>query len=654
MEGTPASPSPRASINAIPRKPVASPSLTNIPAPQDNVPPVQKIQKKKKRPLRNCVPSYAWTPEIASVVLALLMLAAIVILLATRRGKPLPSWPSILGINSLVAIFSSVFKVALLFPVGEGVSEIKWWWFANPKPVSDFDRFDSASRGPWGALKLLIKHPMNLFSSLGAAIIILSLAVDPFTQQVLRFYNCSTAINGYTATVARTNSYTIGETTGLDLKLQGALYQGMLNPPTNATVAISTYCPSGNCTFAHSDNVAYSTLAICSSIKDITNTVEGRGSGEAGFNVNWQYSLPSGPEVNYPSVLACGQPPRSPLIYANDSLFDFEVLAMTTDCKDPFTDEGSQHCSVRPFAARVSISPCVISYGNASVSNSILWEQVISTSMLPSTGGSYLSVGNSSSFPATDCSGSKTREGNKTAHTTLVNSAGDFQYRCPDPPCISNGEDVLYYDPTCIFNFGSGPTGGLGIALSSIFGINGDTTYLRADTSDWPTAGGLTWITPFWARGHANMSTLTRTMDSFTDALNAVIRPEGDLEDGNLPARGIVLGNQTCVGVEWAWFALPCVLMALTSFFLVCTMVKSHGQSRRGGAEEGRRPWKSSTLPLLWCGLQDGMKEKYGRMDDVGEMKECGDGTEVSLGRGDDGRWELGVRKVDGGGGTAG
>lgn len=60
-----------------------------------------------------------WLQEITSFLLAIIALVAITILLAVRKDKPLPSWPSLLNINSLVAIFSSVIKVALLFPIAE-------------------------------------------------------------------------------------------------------------------------------------------------------------------------------------------------------------------------------------------------------------------------------------------------------------------------------------------------------------------------------------------------------------------------------------------------------------------------------------------------------------------------------------------------------
>lgn len=118
----------------------------------------------------------------------------------------------------------------------------------------------------------------------GAAIILLALAVDPFTQQVLQFQSCPVPMDGLTAIIVRTNNYTIGRSAtngagpSIDAKMTAALYQGMLNPPSNASAAMSTYCASGNCTFPSSDNVAYSSLAICPSVDDISGSVIGNGS----------------------------------------------------------------------------------------------------------------------------------------------------------------------------------------------------------------------------------------------------------------------------------------------------------------------------------------------------------------------------------------
>lgn len=169
---------PRASADVIPLKPLLSPELANrnpvkggpmvytAVAQQDDPSSTWKPQASTTHYWARFALGTVWASEIASITFALIMLAAIVILLASRKDKPLPNWPSLLGINSLVAIFSSIFKVTLLYPIVQGISELKWIWFAAPRPVSDFDRFDAASRGPWGAFKLLVRRPSSLFVSL--------------------------------------------------------------------------------------------------------------------------------------------------------------------------------------------------------------------------------------------------------------------------------------------------------------------------------------------------------------------------------------------------------------------------------------------------------------------------------------------------------
>lgn len=131
-----------------------------------------------------------WLPEIASLGFAVLDFVAIVALLVTRQDKPQPKWPSFLNINSVLSIFTTLFRAAILFPVAEGITELKWVWFAQTRPLRDIDRFEAASKSPWGALKLLWKRSADVLTLAGAVIVVLALAVDAFSQQVLNFYSC--------------------------------------------------------------------------------------------------------------------------------------------------------------------------------------------------------------------------------------------------------------------------------------------------------------------------------------------------------------------------------------------------------------------------------------------------------------------------------
>lgn len=63
-----------------------------------------------------------WWVEMFSSVLALECISAIVIILSVYRGQPLPNWPKLISISSLIAVFTAVFKAALILPVAEGKS----------------------------------------------------------------------------------------------------------------------------------------------------------------------------------------------------------------------------------------------------------------------------------------------------------------------------------------------------------------------------------------------------------------------------------------------------------------------------------------------------------------------------------------------------
>lgn len=660
--------SPRPSTYLIPRKPLPTPNLSthrpSLGAQEDAAALSENdnltTQRNSRKTTRRCTQStidVIWLPEFTSFLLAVIAFLAIIILLAVRKDKPLPNWPSLIGINSLVAILSSILRVALLFPVAECISELKWIWFANPQPVSDFDRFDSASRGPWGALKLLFKRPGNILSTLGVSITILALAVGPFAQQILQFRGCLIPFEGSFATVARTNNYTVfalqmaAGDPSIDGKMTAALYQGVLNPPSNASAPMSTYCPSGNCTFPHSNNAAYTSLAICSSIEDISQLISGHGNLGNDSIETWNYTLPSGlqlPGIRVMTTAAISfewEDQGTPLL-------TLEALMITVNCTGAdFSSEDE--CSITPWAIRASLSPCIHMYGNVRFSNSVFEEHILSTTMLPYVPEiEYYSVaGDYPSSPDIDCSPSGSLQENKTQATSLL--ASGLRYANHSSKAL-NGSDTLWYNPSCTYDFGYGPTTGLRDSFTHVFfGTMYKPNNVTIPQGLSGRSIGDTWMLSLYANGKANLTSAAAYFEGLAISMTAAIRENGD-SSNSAPARGTVFGSQTCVGVEWAWLALPAVLLFLTLVFLMTTVVRSRMNTRTGAAEDGRKPWKSSSLPLLWYGMRDETRARYERFDEVEKMKESGDRMKVCLRRewrgeyvepgGDDykqGRWAL-------------
>lgn len=98
----------------------------------------------------------SWWPEIIWCVFAVGLLAALIGLLKAFDGKPAPEW--FVSLNTVVAAISTICRAAMVIPVSEGLSQLKWNAFVrSQRPLNDLKTFDQASRGPFGSLILLSK-----------------------------------------------------------------------------------------------------------------------------------------------------------------------------------------------------------------------------------------------------------------------------------------------------------------------------------------------------------------------------------------------------------------------------------------------------------------------------------------------------------------
>lgn len=141
--------------------------------------------------------------------------AALIALFATLwqyRDKPSPDWPDWLSLNSIIAIYLVLLKSCVLLVTAEGLGQLKWAWFASDaRPLYDIEKYDDATRGPWGAAALIWRlKTRHLLASLGALVTLLTLLVDPATQQIVDFYECEVPVHGVQASVPRTAMWSAG------------------------------------------------------------------------------------------------------------------------------------------------------------------------------------------------------------------------------------------------------------------------------------------------------------------------------------------------------------------------------------------------------------------------------------------------------------
>ena len=149
---------------------------------------------------------FDWVWELLAVYFSIICLLALTVFLAADDGKPLANWrvaSTDITPNTVVSIASTLVKASILLPLAQGISRLKWTYFQRgPHPLPDIQTFDNASRGPWGAMILMLKlRGRALSATLGAVLTILTLALDPFDQQILAYPVHTMVASNYTATV---------------------------------------------------------------------------------------------------------------------------------------------------------------------------------------------------------------------------------------------------------------------------------------------------------------------------------------------------------------------------------------------------------------------------------------------------------------------
>ncbi|ESZ89489.1 hypothetical protein SBOR_10126 [Sclerotinia borealis F-4128] len=198
---------------------------------------------------------------------SLFILACPIIIITTLypyAEQPLPQWPFQISINTLLSIYSLVFKTCLTFVIASCIGQLQWSWFSSHRPLYDLVRYDRATRGPWGSVQLLcsnhIRHPLT---GLGAVILIAAVAIDPFIQQLVSPYDCSIALLNLNATLPRTSQFDLDPAI---FNTTSRLFPVRFTDYTPSTY-IASQCSTGNCTFSQ----MYGTLAYCSSCEDFSD-----------------------------------------------------------------------------------------------------------------------------------------------------------------------------------------------------------------------------------------------------------------------------------------------------------------------------------------------------------------------------------------------
>lgn len=135
------SPRPVSQIDS--RNPVSHPSLKT---PKDGL-----SRSRQQKSLY-----HSWQLEVAAALLSVSALLGIILLLPFYAGRPVSSWTFFLSINTVIAILGTTSRATLAFVASAALAQEKWNWFrSHDENIIAFDRFDEASKGPWGSARLL-------------------------------------------------------------------------------------------------------------------------------------------------------------------------------------------------------------------------------------------------------------------------------------------------------------------------------------------------------------------------------------------------------------------------------------------------------------------------------------------------------------------
>lgn len=66
-----------------------------------------------------------WTAETCSYALAVLSLCSLAVTLRSHQGRPLPDWPQLITINSIVSLFSLLMRAGVGLVLAEGTISVQ-------------------------------------------------------------------------------------------------------------------------------------------------------------------------------------------------------------------------------------------------------------------------------------------------------------------------------------------------------------------------------------------------------------------------------------------------------------------------------------------------------------------------------------------------
>ncbi|RAR16508.1 hypothetical protein DDE83_000073 [Stemphylium lycopersici] len=571
-----------------------------------------------------------WLFEIASWLVSALCMGAIVGIYIRISGQKMVESEQLLTLSNVLGKIASA---ALIVPTSEALGQLKWNWFHESNAMWDFDIFDKASRGPWGAALLLFRTKGRSLAALGALLIVLLLAIDTFFQQVVT-YPDQWALSSSSSSIPVVQKYDPPYLTYFQQGFEIGQYDHISGPVVkkyfyeNGTQPvfvgrgprpeIPLSCPSSSCHWPE-----YDTLATCSSCVEVSERLDITYAcldRAVEWSADWLGPLQ---DVPYPNATVCGHylniTSNTPILLAGHVVQDNgsaraagEALLMRTipladfDTRNPYYGNGSisfKNIQYPIFDGLIAsaadgvesvyrheppvVNECILSWCVQRMKSSYEWgvysESIQSTFLnIVTDPGTWPWIVNGSEFTYTE-------------NITFTVPASEQASPNPD------GSDVTY----SVWN----ETAFQIMAIwddffPAYYTANNATSRPRLRFKNYE-AGPSTrfldfnpWLAP---------NNVSRHYERLATDLTNVIRSN---DNSNKMVFGQAFNMEKFVKISWPWLAFPFFLLVLSLAFLVSTIIKTSKDTSAG-------LWKTSAMPTLIYSLP---KETRSKLNPLSEL----------------------------------
>ena len=517
-----------------------------------------------------------WTWEIMASLFSLGCMAAVVVVLIYEQGKPLDQWNRGIGRNispsAVVSFLGTLGRSACMLALTEAISQLKWMHFnSRSHRLSDLELFDDASRGPWGALVLIIsKNKSTVLASCASVLVLLSLLMDPFMQLIFNFPSKLSTMSTLPDPLFTSQVYDpqalpsrfeqCYSTTAVESRMQAAI----LAPVWNSTRDPQMPCYSERC-----DWPTITTLGVCSECTDLTDTVTSNCTGDVERR-----------------LLEC--------------TYHIEGIEETIDAQFGMTGGASEAIDYNT----VWNSTNLVSDGDGELSKGTLASLVNFTYISFPKGVNWEEYIDSKTLKA---------KGNSPKVSKAMKCSFNFCARTLEKPSAEQLKGGTLSGPSTPLNWSSIPESTSAIEMLT----------MTPATSDHPTMNTTFSINYCNFLGLAQYLNGLFTVGSWTEGMYSLDgRRTPDIgtpmaEAGDVPSllsemafsmtdvirttnSTLVHGTQketlTFISISWGWLALPVTVVVLAFVMLILVMVLNRAQ--------GVPAWRSSSLALLFHDVQ--------------------------------------------------